>query len=349
MPQPRVPNWIRSYVPPPGWTNVFQLVPSNKHLYGTETLFGDWNGRTLLLAKDGAPTHIIRALRDRGESRPWRHAQRTLGDPGGWKTNELIEQLASRIPGGKLYGSATANLLCDDPSWSRTLPGFYHGPLHDYLKRVLVWVLGKMANLDQIACLGEHAWYLTCHVLGKSDNAKQWSHYRDRGEPILAEFNGKKVLVHSLYHPAARVSHASTRTGWNRLIHPESIPAVTNLHVTARLKAGAPTTGTAQAGKSETIFRRQWIPLNVTRAQQIPKAKGRIRPRMVEVLLRAGESGASYAEFVGLDWQGGLYGKKLDKAMCLLCSQDGYKLEYSGARGSEVVWWRLAPGYSKGL
>jgi len=37
---PIIPNWIRDFRCP-GWTNVFQLVPNNKHLYGTETLFGD--------------------------------------------------------------------------------------------------------------------------------------------------------------------------------------------------------------------------------------------------------------------------------------------------------------------
>jgi hypothetical protein len=76
MERPEVPDWVRAYVPPTGWTNVFSLVPSNDHLYATETLFGDWSGRTLLLAKDAAPTQIIRALRDKGEpslaSRPAR-------------------------------------------------------------------------------------------------------------------------------------------------------------------------------------------------------------------------------------------------------------------------------------
>jgi hypothetical protein len=34
--RPRVPDWIRKFSYP-DWTNVFQLLPSNDHLYGTET------------------------------------------------------------------------------------------------------------------------------------------------------------------------------------------------------------------------------------------------------------------------------------------------------------------------
>jgi hypothetical protein len=133
LPRPPVPSWIRVYPPAGGWTNVFALVPSNEHLYGTETLFGDWDGRTLLLGKDGAPTPVIRALRDRGESRPWRHAQRERNDPGGYRTNERLASIATSLPGGKLYGSATANLLYDDPRWSRSLPGLllYRGTAED--------------------------------------------------------------------------------------------------------------------------------------------------------------------------------------------------------------------------
>jgi len=140
MPErPHVPDWIREFSYP-GWTNVFQLVPKNESLYGTETLFGDWDASILLLAKDGAPTGVIRALRDKGESRPWRHAQREMGDRGGLRTNERISDFAAMIPGEKLYGSATANLLYDDPRWSRSLPGFYDGPLNVFLQRVLCWV-----------------------------------------------------------------------------------------------------------------------------------------------------------------------------------------------------------------
>lgn len=217
MASPKIPSDIRNFPPPPGWTNVFQLVPTNKHLYGTETLFGDWDAETLLLAKDGAPTPVIRALRDKGESHPWRHAQRALGDPGGWKTNERLAELATLIPGKKLYGSATANLLYDDPRWSRALPGFYSGPLHDYLSKTLTWVLETMPNIKRIACLGNEAWFLTCAALGSAQSARKFADFRDAMKPIRTTFRGKPITAHALYHPAARVSNEFTRRGWTAM------------------------------------------------------------------------------------------------------------------------------------
>src|SRR5258708_5807090 len=119
--RPTVPNWIRDFNYP-DWTNVFQLVPSNDHLYGTETLFGDWNARILLLAKDGCPTYVIRDRRDEGEPRPWRHG---VNGEIGSRTNDRLSQFVSLLPENKLlYGSAAAHMLYDNERTSRQLAGF---------------------------------------------------------------------------------------------------------------------------------------------------------------------------------------------------------------------------------
>jgi len=209
----RVPGWIRNFSHP-GWTNVFQLVPENQHLYGTETLFGDWNSRVLLLAKDGSPTGVIRALRDKGESRPWRHAQRELGDTGGWRTNERLSNFASMIPGGKLYGSATANMLYDDPRWSRSLPGFYDGPLNAFLQRVLCWVAESMPNVERVVCLGAESWFLTCLTMGNFAAASNFQQYRDSRQAFDGRIGKKRIRASPLYHPAARVSTDLMENGW---------------------------------------------------------------------------------------------------------------------------------------
>jgi len=210
---PIIPNWIRDFRYP-GWTNVFQLVPNNKHLHGTETLFGDWSSGVLLLAKDGAPTGVIRALRDKGEPRPWRHAQRELGDSGGWRTNERLSSFASMIPETKLYGSATANMLYDDPRWSRSLPGFYNGPLNQFLQHVLVWVTESMPNLKCIGCLGAESWFLTCLTMGNVVGASNFQEYRDTKKPFEGRIGGKNLHAFPLHHPAARVSTDSMERGW---------------------------------------------------------------------------------------------------------------------------------------
>lgn len=209
----RVPDWIREFSCP-GWTNVFQLVRKNEYLYGTETLFGDWDSRVLLLAKDACPTSAIQEACDKGEARPWRHAQRKLGDRAGWRSDERLSDLAASIPGGKLYGSATANMLYDDPRRSRALPGFYDGPLYVHLQRVLSWVLESMPQIDWIARLGAEAWFLTCKAMGNTLAASKFQEYRNARRPIGGVIGKKTIRAFPLYHPAARVSNALMESGW---------------------------------------------------------------------------------------------------------------------------------------
>lgn len=215
---PELPSRIRDFAFS-GYTNVHSFLKTCPRLYGTETMpgFGDWDASVLLLAKDGAPTQVIRSLAQREGDGAWRHAQRERGDPGGFKSNERLVELASVIPGTKLYGSATANMLYDDPRWSRSLPGFYSGPLHDHLAYVLGWVITSMPNLRVIACLGSNSWYLTTHVLGISHVSRQSDAYRDGSRQVAGQFAGRSILATSHYHPAARVSNDRMASGWSAL------------------------------------------------------------------------------------------------------------------------------------
>lgn len=213
---PTIPSWIRNFKHD-GYTNVFAFLPECSRLYGTETLFGDWDAPTLLLAKDGAPTQAIVDLASREGEDAWRHAQRSRGDAAGWKTNERLVDFASRIPGSKLYGSATANMLYNNPKWSRSLSGFRSGELHDYLVQVLRWVVASMPNVQAIACLGSESWHLTSKAMNAPDAAKQWAGFRDDARALSGIIEGKSIVATPHYHPAARVSAVSMQTGWSAL------------------------------------------------------------------------------------------------------------------------------------
>lgn len=341
MPRPQVPDFIRTYEPPDGWTNVFALVPSNPNLYGTETLFGDWDGGTLLLAKDGAPTPVIRALRDKGDPQPWRHAQRERGDTGGYRTNESLVAAASSLTGGLLYGSATANLLCDDPKWSRSLPGFYTGPLHDYLARVLKWVLNSMPNVERVICLGEEAWFLTSTVLGHPDVASEFARYRNGCIPLVGSLAEKPVTAFAMYHPAARVSNVAKEMCWDAM----------NGNATFTASREAPTRSTV---RSTTVTKQlpdngspdEWRPAPFARnSVQTEVRDSPIRAQMLAILKKAGETGASWQAFASLEWKSDFNAARVDKALSLLAKNNGYLLEYKGARrtGNFPDRWRLAP------
>jgi len=213
---PEIPVWIKDFRYC-GYTNIFELLPDCARLYATETLFGDWDAETLLLAKDPAPTHVIKNLIKLEGSDGWRHAQRVLNDKKGVKTNERLELLANKAPGRKLYGSATAHMMCDIPKQSRTLPEFLRGPLHDHLKEVLKWVISNMPNLRVIACLGGDAWFLTATVLGHSHVARQWTEYRNRNEAISGFVQDKKLVAIPMYHPGARIGVPPMLAGWEHL------------------------------------------------------------------------------------------------------------------------------------
>ncbi len=56
---PPLPSWIRE-ANVHGYTNLFALLSDESRLFGTEYLYGDWNGRALLLAKDFACSRVVR-------------------------------------------------------------------------------------------------------------------------------------------------------------------------------------------------------------------------------------------------------------------------------------------------
>lgn len=212
---PEIPDRFRSFTHS-GYTNAFALVPGCERFYCTETMLGDWDAETLILAKDAAPTHAIRDRARREGNSAWRHGQRALGDKGGWRTNTRIETLASGLPGTQLYGSAAANMLCDDPRWSRDLPGFRNGPLHDYLVDALHWVIDNMPNLQAVACIGEHAWFLAAIALNQPDACRRSRQYRDAERALTTSHRGRALTLTAHFHPA-RGSRQQWRMGWDAL------------------------------------------------------------------------------------------------------------------------------------
>ena len=212
---PAIPRDFRKFAHD-GYTNVFSFLPDCTRLYATETMHGDWDAEVLLLAKDAAPTEAIRKRAKVEGCGAWRHSERCRGDRGGCQTNERLGTLAQGLPGTQLYGSALANLLYDDPGWSRALPGFYSGRLHAYLADVLRWVIDNMPNLRAIACLGGHAWFLTATVLGEAAAARDARRYRDAEQSIIGRVRDRAILATSHFHPA-RGSRARWGLGWPRL------------------------------------------------------------------------------------------------------------------------------------
>lgn len=194
---PTIPLWIRTFTHS-GYINMysFNRLKEEPKLFCTETLFGDWDAPTLLLAKDAAPAHVIRERIEASDPNPWRHGVRGY-DPMGYQTNERVEELARHFSGSKLYGSALAHMLKEDERTSGALAGFSSGPLQDHLRRVLESVVQDMSNLQAIVCLGNEA-----HRLVSSCASDDAATDLPVGGCVESDVFKRRLLVARLYHPS---------------------------------------------------------------------------------------------------------------------------------------------------
>ncbi len=192
-----------------GYTNVYELCPGETRLYGTEDLFGDWNGRVLLVAKDFACSSLIRDRIDAGDPRPYRHEPKLV-------TNRRLLKLAAPLRTGEspetcglLYGSALASLCRDDDKMSGTLPN--RTEAMRFGEHTLAFTIGHMPNLQAIVCMGDEAWRCASGVLKVRTS---WADARDGGGEVRAG----RIGVFAAYHPAARVSKAGMQRPWEAVV-----------------------------------------------------------------------------------------------------------------------------------
>ncbi len=175
---PKLPPEIREFTHS-ACTNVYQLLPREGKLYGTETLvgrdgtpepswqYGDWNNaELLLLAQDASNADLIKQRRDEGHPDPfcafdWREST------DGNETNRNLHWLAQQIGCPKLYGSAYAGLLKHGDRGAKP-PRSPQIAAHK--EWVLRWVVDRerTPKLRAVACLGSQAKALVAKVLCNS-------------------------------------------------------------------------------------------------------------------------------------------------------------------------------------
>ncbi len=214
---PPLPDWITQHQLA-GYDNAHRLMPNEPRLYGTESLYGDWNGHALLLAKDFAPSSLIHQRWDASDPRPYHHEPSGTRRPGS-KTNTNLERMIkahglcrASTPQrcGLLYGSALANMLRGDGETSGRLPNESEGLA--YGARVLKFVLAHMPHLRVLVCMGSDAWQCAQEALGAGVIAGEHAERRDRKQPIPV--NGIGIHVVAAYHPAARVGQDKMAGAW---------------------------------------------------------------------------------------------------------------------------------------
>jgi len=180
---PELPPEIRGFTDPKGTcTSVYEILPNETKLYGTESLvdengvpepswkYGCWKtAELLLLAQDPAN---LRTIQERIGSHPdpfgafdWRFDKRGRPQRDGNETNRNLHWLAQQIDCRKLYGSAYVGLLKHGPGKKGSLPK--GSAVRKYQSDVLEWVLDRRHTpcLRAIACLGVKARNLVAKAL----------------------------------------------------------------------------------------------------------------------------------------------------------------------------------------
>jgi hypothetical protein len=187
-----------------GYVNALTRLPSETRLFGTESLYGDWNGRCLLLAKDFTCASQLEAQIAHWP-RGYSHNPRMI-------TNERLRRLADPLRTGEhatscglLYGSALGPLCRADKRMSGALPN--RAKALSFGEAIVRFTLSRMPNLRVVVCLGREAWECVASVTQIQD---QWARARDASTIHLRD----GIAICAAYHPAARVSAGSMRGPW---------------------------------------------------------------------------------------------------------------------------------------
>jgi hypothetical protein len=199
---PPLPDFVREFRLKM-YRNIHEMVDNETRLYGTESMYGDWNGDLLLLLKDFACSKLIDDRKASGDKRPYRH------EPG-LETNKRLRRRADRIATseeptkcGILYASAAACLLRDDRRMRGSLPA--RRQVLDFGARVLRRVvLPQMRSLKVIMCMGKEAWecaMVALEVAGSPDQPTGWDAWIGTGRALLVKSRGISLVA--AYHPVA--------------------------------------------------------------------------------------------------------------------------------------------------
>lgn len=217
-PTPPIDEWIRSFSHP-AYRNVYELelCCDEPRLFGTESLFGDWDAEVLFLAQDFAASAEIER-RCQTCRRPYHHRHwPARGRPMGATTNKRLYRFACELPVPKLYGSALGGLLKfgDDPS---AAPPDFERLVKSYCVPLLEFVAEHAPNLRAVACLGGRAWVCAAAAFGQSGPARAgWARLRDAEAVVEGAWGDRTITLHPLYHTGARKSIEALQKGWPAL------------------------------------------------------------------------------------------------------------------------------------
>ncbi len=203
---PPIPEWMRN-TRIEGYTNIYEMLPKESRIYGTESLFGDWSGRVLVLAQDFAPIDFVNARIAAGEEEPYRHNQNLQTNNRLFKQTALIRSSDRPRTCGVLYGSALAGLCKRDNAFRSPLPN--RRVAIEYGAKVLKYVVSNMPNLRVIVGLGTVPNTMIANVFQPGCD---WKSARDACESVSTNANIALVFAS---HPVSSTKRELVKRRWD--------------------------------------------------------------------------------------------------------------------------------------
>lgn len=167
---PPIPNWIKA-LRVPGYRNIYEYELGQQNLHGTETLFGDWSGELLLLAKDFAPSEYVENRIRAHDPMPYHHKPSL-------PTNKHLLELVAGYEGGILYASACF-FLRGDGEWSGPLPNRRQALTES--RPIFDFTIEHMPHFRAVACLGKDAWEF---AVGRDSG---WREHMEARVPLILD------------------------------------------------------------------------------------------------------------------------------------------------------------------
>lgn len=203
---PPIPDWMKN-TRVSGYTNIYELLPNEPRVYGTESLFGDWNGRVLLLAQDFAPAQFVKDRIANGDADPFRHEPRLRTNISLLRHTQSIRYSDDPLTCGVLYGSALAGLCKNEGGFRGKLDNIASAA--EYGSRVLRHTIQHMKRLQVVVALGNEP---SAMIAATLCDGVDWKLARDSNTPVRTR-EGFYVVFAS--HPVASIKREVVRQRWN--------------------------------------------------------------------------------------------------------------------------------------
>lgn len=194
MRTPPIPESIRN-LRMPGFTSVYELLPTEPRLFALESVYGRWDGQILVL--DSAATHVnvVRSRLARKTLRPYCQHETACT----YGLARLGFPLATRgILAGSVFGPLLTNI---DDRWEKE---FRREAARKAVAPVLRFVIKNMPNLKAIVCLGTTAHeFITYAMTSKVGKLPKTPEDFDERTPIRPIFGGPAIFTTCRTSPQA--------------------------------------------------------------------------------------------------------------------------------------------------